>query len=281
MTREKRKHQRVQAKNVSAHLNVADRSSPCVIHNISAGGLFVETGDALPVGMPVAINLARPGWTSVLRVSGRVVWAMASRTAQKKGATPGMRIKFDSLPRDIAKSLAELLRDLGAAPSITVEESTATPAKADGHITQPVSLREIQARVSQPEMPAVVPPPQASPEPPDDSTLLARGGPADRTPLEVAPVAQAPSSRLEQPLAPTLLAPAAQAAEGPRLIVQVQGLLMQLGELQQKLEARERELEGVRQRLHDKEQELEKADRERRAAELAIQRLSMQLAARR
>ena len=40
---DKRKYPRVQARNVSAHLNVTDKSSPCVIQNISAGGVFIET----------------------------------------------------------------------------------------------------------------------------------------------------------------------------------------------------------------------------------------------
>ena len=64
-SKDKRRYPRVHARNVSAHLNVADQSSPCVIQNISAGGIFIETTEALPVGMPVAVNLARPGWTKV------------------------------------------------------------------------------------------------------------------------------------------------------------------------------------------------------------------------
>lgn len=69
--------------------------------------------------------------------------------------------------------------------------------------------------------------------------------------------------------------------DSPRLIVQVQGLLMQLGELQSLLELREKELSSLRDRLQVKEEALDKSDRERKAAELAIQRLAMQLASRR
>src|SRR3954451_5067040 len=99
---DKRKYPRVQARNVSAHLNVTDRSSPCVIHNISAGGVFIETREALPAGMPVAVNLARPGWSRVLNLTGRVVWGLGEKTAQKKGTVPGMRIKFDPLPKEMS-----------------------------------------------------------------------------------------------------------------------------------------------------------------------------------
>lgn len=231
-SRDKRRYPRVQAKNVSAHLNVADQSSPCVIQNISAGGIFIETSDALPVGMPVAVNLARPGWTKVLRLSGRVVWALAERTAARKGTTPGMRIKFDALTKGCASELMALLEALGApsspAPNVIGQEP------AVGVTTQPVSIKEIQARVSQTGLAAMT--------------------------VDVLPKF---------------------ANEAPKLIVQVQGLLVQVAELRARLELREKELSALKERLKEKETALDRADRERKAAELAIQRLSMQLSSRR
>ena len=267
---DKRKYPRVQARNVSAHLNVTDKSSPCVIQNISAGGVFIETRDALPVGMPVAVNLARPGWSQVLRVTGRVVWALAEKTAQKKGTVPGMRIKFDPLPKEAAGRLSELLRELGA----PVGPPPPTK-KDDGVITQPSSIKSIQERLQATTFPLVkerdrekektpVPPKPSAPRAkrpitmdkrPDDATIPARVG-------DLAAVFGRPQE------------------EAPKLIVQVQGLLMQLGDLQQQLEQRERELLSVKAELAAKAAALEKSDRERKAAELAIQRLSMQLAAR-
>jgi Tfp pilus assembly protein PilZ len=329
--RDKRKYPRVHAEDVSAHLNVADKSSPCTIQNISAGGLFIETQDALPVGMPVAVNLARPGWTKVLRLSGRVVWAMAGRTAARKGTVPGMRIRFDPLPRVEAEELIRLLKDLGAPdgppPKVVGEEGAA--------ITQPVSLREIQQRVSQAELKAVVL---------DDPKLETMHGslgpapPSQPSPIATAPVtapvasnpnniATAPypahaalphaSNPLPNPYAsnpptfgtnpnipgyPNAMASAPQpmpiphpslqavssaprvaqpiaSPQDPKLIVQVQGLMMQLGELQTQLELREKELQALKEQIKVKDSQLERAERERKAAELAIQRLSMQLSA--
>ena len=69
--------------------------------------------------------------------------------------------------------------------------------------------------------------------------------------------------------------------KSPQLVVQVQGLLQQMADLQQRLDNRERELRQAQAELLKKEKQLEKTDRELKAAELAIQRLSMQLAARR
>jgi|CXWL01.1.fsa_nt_gi Tfp pilus assembly protein PilZ len=324
---DKRRYPRVQARNVSAHLNVASQSSPCTIQNISAGGLFIQTAEALPVGMPVAVNLARPGWTKVLQLTGRVVWAMAERTAAKKGTVPGMRIKFDPLPADNARQLMVLLTDLGAFDSIPPEVSAelaaaarpsnphypipltahaqvyAPPLPAAGsvaplqlsnlapsapapHTSHPVVLNQAFAlpeqEATQPSMPVVsidgpllprhAPPasnvPHA-PQPPDDNTMPATMNDGLRISSRQAAAA---------PPAPVPSAPGSgRTPDSPRLIVQVQGLLMQMGELQQMLEARERELEEMRRQLAAKDTELEKAERERRAAELAVQRLSMQI----
>ncbi len=279
-SRDKRRYPRVHAKNVSAHLNVADQSSPCVIQNISAGGIFIETPEALPVGMPVAVNLARPGWTKVLRLSGRVVWAMAVRTAAKKGTLPGMRIKFDALSQANAADLMTLLKDLGAVdsppPLVLAEEDVRKALPKDPSvITQPVSLKEIQARVSKLDLPVA----------PDDSTAPGTKSVAST----ITAPAHKPLPRRDlqasalQPSAPPVRNSQTQIAtpDSPRLIIQVQGLLMQMGDLQSQLEHREKELTELRERLKVKEEALDKSDRERKAAELAIQRLAMQLAARR
>ncbi len=277
-SKDKRRYPRVHARNVSAHLNVADQSSPCVIQNISAGGIFIETTEALPVGMPVAVNLARPGWTKVLKLSGRVVWAMAPRTAAKKGTLPGMRIKFDALPPSIGEDLMLLLKDLGAVdsppPMTLTEEEKPKPPKDPGAITQPVMLKDIEARVTKLDDSTG---PSLRPEiPPVASTITS---PAYRP---SAPRSPAPSGpRIENAQAAQVQAEAIASADGPRLIIQVQGLLMQMGELQSQLEQRDREMSALRDRLKQKEEALDKSDRERKAAELALQRLAMQLSARR
>jgi uncharacterized protein (TIGR02266 family) len=264
---DKRKYPRVQARNVSAHLNVADRSSPCVIQNISAGGVFIETREALPVGMPVAVNLARPGWPRVLKVTGRVVWALAEKTAAKKGTVPGMRIRFDPLPKEGATRLVELLRDLGA------PEGPPPPMKKEtGSITEPIGIKQIQQRLSEPQFPLVREPDTTPPH------LKAKKKPASFPPH--APVAKPNDATIPARVADLAPAFASPANEAPRLIVQVQGLLMQLGDLQQQLEQKDREVASLRQQLSTKTAQFDKTDRELRAAELAIQRLSMQLAAR-
>jgi hypothetical protein len=263
---DKRKYPRVQARNVSAHLNVSDRSSPCVIQNISAGGVFIETREALPVGMPVAVNLARPGWHTVLNITGRVVWALAEKTAQRKGTVPGMRIKFDPLAKTTAARLTELLKDLGAPPG------PPPPIQPErGETTTPTSIKAIQERLSNTTFPLVREPESGSRK---KVTTVGRG----KTISLDKPIDDATLPARLTDLAPVF---GRSNDESPRLIVQVQGLLMQIGELQQQLDIRERELQSLKTELQLKDAALEKSERERQAAELAIQKLSMQLAARR
>ena len=240
---DKRRYPRVHARNVSAHLIVADQSSPCLIQDISAGGIFIQTPEAMPVGMPVSVSLARPGWTTVLRLSGRVVWAMAVRTAAKKGGLPGMRIKFDGLSQANAMQLSTLLKNLGAAdtPALLAREVEGVRR------SQPVLLTDRLRR--------------------DDTTITIPG--------------YQPSPPRPPPSGPRFSNQGVSGSDSPRLIVQVQGLLMQMGELQNQLDQREKELATLKDLLAQKEEALGQADRERRAAELAIQRLSMQLSSRR
>jgi PilZ domain len=312
---EKRKHPRVAAKNVGAHVNFADRSTPCQILNISAGGMLVESAEPLPAGIPVAVNLAQPGWTRVLRLPGRVVWALAPKAAAKKGKPPGMRIRFDPLALDTAEMLLELLHSLGIGetpPPERVANDTLDPLET---LPPPGGRPRSRQDVPQARPPSRVDVPQAKPPSRVD---VPAGAPQTRTIRGAAQV-----DGLRAPLG----APGTETLPGPRtqelslgdivahiskvdvpvvkisskkptddatalnllpdegsllkLTSQVKGLKLQLDELQRALEDRERELTEARDTLAEKQLALEKADRERKAAETAIQRLSMQLAARR
>ncbi len=257
--RERRQHARFSAKGISAHLNVADLSSPCIVQDISAGGVFIQTNQTLPPGMPVAVNLARPGWNRVLRVSGRVVWALAEKTAAKRGTVPGMRIRFDPLPGESTTQLVELLEALRALEA---------PAPVEPAITAPKP-----------------PPLQGAKRTSGLKEKVFEAAPTDDTLKRIPVVASGsrPSARGgDEKTEPGRPPTGAEKDPGaPKLIVQVQGLLMQLGELQAHLEKRDQELEALRARLQTAESNYEKAERDRKAAELAIQRLSMQLASRR
>lgn len=119
-----RRHRRVGAKGVTAQVDPAGRSESGPLHlgfdksnieNISAGGVFVRTETPLPIGMPVRVDLAKPGFASTLQLTGRVVSAVTSRDSQRLDSPPGVGIEFDPMPLETEKQLHALLRELGLA----------------------------------------------------------------------------------------------------------------------------------------------------------------------
>jgi type IV pilus assembly protein PilZ len=104
-----RRHRRVGATGVSAQLD----SDDCNIENISVGGLFVRTRTPMPIGMPVRVDLAKPGIAPALHLSGRVVSVVTERDSARVDSPPGVGIEFDPMPIDDEKQLHALLRELG------------------------------------------------------------------------------------------------------------------------------------------------------------------------
>jgi Tfp pilus assembly protein PilZ len=106
-----RRHRRVGAKGVTAQIDADD----CNIENISVGGLFIRTTSPMPIGMPVRVDLTKPGFASSLQVSGRVVSVVTEAESERLDSPPGVGIEFDPLPHAAEKQLHALLRELGLA----------------------------------------------------------------------------------------------------------------------------------------------------------------------
>jgi uncharacterized protein (TIGR02266 family) len=104
-----RRHRRVGAKGVSAQIDADD----CNIENISVGGLFIRTTSPMPIGMPVRVDLTKPGLPSSLQLSGRVVSAVSEADAERADSPPGVGIEFDPMPVEHERQLHALLRELG------------------------------------------------------------------------------------------------------------------------------------------------------------------------
>lgn len=109
-----RRHRRVEAKGVAAHID-AEADDDFAIENISVGGLFIRTSTAMPIGMPVRVDLLKPGSKSggVLTLSGRVVTVVTEGEAARQDIVAGVGIEFDAMPLETEKRLHALLRDLG------------------------------------------------------------------------------------------------------------------------------------------------------------------------
>jgi Tfp pilus assembly protein PilZ len=111
-----RRHRRVEAKGVAAHLDAQSANvggADFQIENISAGGLFMRTTKPMPLGMPVRVELLKPGLKAAVQVSGRVVAVVTEAEAQRQEIAPGVGIELDPLPVETEKRLHALLRELG------------------------------------------------------------------------------------------------------------------------------------------------------------------------
>ncbi len=72
----------------------------CYMLNISKGGLFIRTDEALPLNTIVFLRFTMPGDTRPIETEGKVVWC---NTNKEKGYFPrGMGIKFLNLNSDDA-----------------------------------------------------------------------------------------------------------------------------------------------------------------------------------
>jgi uncharacterized small protein (DUF1192 family) len=109
-----RRHRRVEAKGVAAHID-AEADDDFQIENISVGGLFMRTTTPMPIGMPVRVDLLKPGARSggVLSLTGRIVTVVSEREAERHDIAPGVGVEFDVMPHETEKKLHTLLRDLG------------------------------------------------------------------------------------------------------------------------------------------------------------------------
>ena len=77
--------------------------------NISAGGIFIETREPLPVGTEVEMRFQPPGANEVIEVAGKVMWVNPYRTDSENNPNPGMGIQFEDLPEDLKEQLAAVV----------------------------------------------------------------------------------------------------------------------------------------------------------------------------
>jgi len=104
-----RRHRRVEGKGLTAQIDADD----CNIENISVGGLFIRTTTPMPLGMPVRVDLTKPGFESSVQVSGRVVSVVTAADSERLDSPPGNGIELDPMPLATEKQLHALLRELG------------------------------------------------------------------------------------------------------------------------------------------------------------------------
>lgn len=102
-----RRHKRQRASNVAAHLRADNRIALYKVEDISESGVFIRTDEAMPMGLPVVVDLARPGLKKALRLTGKVV-------RQSSQGKVGIGVHFDVPDADTRGRLMHLLEELDA-----------------------------------------------------------------------------------------------------------------------------------------------------------------------
>jgi hypothetical protein len=224
MTENRRKHPRVRATGIAAHVRGPADRFPCVVENISSGGLFVRTDRLLDVGVQLEIDLVRPGWKRQLSFFARVTSRIDPLAGRYAHRTPGMGMQFfGRMDEELRGRLLSLLRELGAPEP--------APEAADAMELEPDELAE--ELLLEPDLPLWQQVQQLE--------LLAEPSGAART---SAPPPAAPAPAAEPPSRP---GPAA--TDVDRLMLQIRGLIFELSDAQQKLSQREAELTALRGEL--------------------------------
>jgi hypothetical protein len=145
--RTERKHRRVRARSVTAHVQAGASSLAGEVENVSQSGLFVRTDDLLDVGFKVQVELARIGGKPVISLPGVVADTLDAIRAESLGRKKGIGIRFDPIQDpSLRDKLERLLRDLAgvlplkdvgqpAPAELTIEHTPIThsaPTQGDG-----------------------------------------------------------------------------------------------------------------------------------------------------
>lgn len=85
--------------------------------NISTGGVFLETGDPLPVETPLSLQFALPNRTAPICCQGRVAWVNHPVLLHKPDLAPGMGIQFIGLSLDDMYAIRDFIKQECLQPS--------------------------------------------------------------------------------------------------------------------------------------------------------------------
>ena len=272
MSRNRRRHARVRARGVAAHLRTPEGRTACQVENVSMGGLFVRTDRLVEVGTDIVVDLVKPGWKKQLSLGARITSCVDALDGRLSKRMPGMGIQFLRLDDKQHDRLQALLRELGATDddlAVTLPDEHAeeelraldldTPPEVAVLDPQPQPMwQQVELAASEVERST---PPQALVDdiegvlreanlPPPGPVTLAPERPALKAAPSPAPAARAPAAapQPEPPRAPPP-PPADAGADNARLMLQIRGLVMQLSETQQLLSQRDHEIERLREEL--------------------------------
>jgi len=240
MVKNRRKHPRVRAPGVGAHLRTERGRASCQVENVSLGGLFVRTDRLEEVGTEIFVDIVRPGWKRQLTVAARVTSRVDAGEGRLTKQPPGMGLQFLHLDEKQHQRLRSLLRELGAPDD-----------SADGTLAEDSAKRELRALELPPDESGQPVEPQPSMVEDAIAGALREANLPAPGPVELDPEPPRPGSSAPPP--------AASGDEAARLMTQLRGLVMQLSDAQQQLAQRDAEIERLREELETARSALQRA----------------------
>ncbi|HXN82538.1 MAG TPA: PilZ domain-containing protein [Myxococcales bacterium] len=214
---ERRKHTRVRARGVVAHVRALDRGFSCQVENVSEGGVFLGTDQLLPGGSFVTLELVKPGLRRTLHLEGTVTAALSGGSAKR-----GMGIAFAEMPADSKARLLLLLHGMGAPISINLRAVQKVLSSA-GSAEPTAPTREASLQ----EMLDSIPPPAAG------------AGPDVPLPAALEPVSEGDAQEADT-------APLSAQLQRPRLRARIDELEAEVAALRGTLRDREAQLARLR-----------------------------------
>jgi uncharacterized protein (TIGR02266 family) len=109
-----RRHPRVRARGLAAHLRTEHGRAAAMVENISLGGLFVRTDKLQEVGTEFFVDVVSPGWKRALTLQARITSRVDALDSRVSKRPPGMGIQFLRVDEKQRERLRKLLAELGA-----------------------------------------------------------------------------------------------------------------------------------------------------------------------
>src|SRR5258708_33036006 len=114
MSPNQRRHPRVRASGLAAHLRTEHGKATAMVENISLGGLFVRTDKLQEVGTEFFVDVVSPGWKRALTLQARITSRVDALDSRISKRPPGMGMQFLRVDDKQRERLRKLLAELGA-----------------------------------------------------------------------------------------------------------------------------------------------------------------------
>jgi uncharacterized protein (TIGR02266 family) len=224
-----RRHPRVRARGLAAHLRTEHGRAAAMVENISLGGLFVRTDKLQEVGTEFFVDVVSPGWKRALTLQARITSRVDALDSRVSKRPPGMGIQFLRVDEKQRERLRKLLAELGA-------------PEGEDEVTLEVEPLELGLDALELGAGEGAVPLEAQPQPLWQQVQMVEE--AIEGSLREADLPPPGPLVLDDPPPEEL-----QEMDSARLMVQLRGLVVQLADVQQQLIERDGEIQRLREEL--------------------------------